>query len=158
MIRGRFVDARNAYIKARELSAKVPARARSAQRAQREAERMIELEGRLPTILKGDERPGAEAERLDLARLCHYRGLYAASARFYSDAFAARPSLADDFHSGHRYNAACSAALAGSGVAQDSPPPDEAARARLRGQALDWLRADLVAWSNHAGRGHPREA
>ena len=32
----------------------------------------------------------------------------------------------------HRYNAACSAALAGSGQTKDDPPPDQAARVKLR--------------------------
>jgi hypothetical protein len=33
--------------------------------------------------------------------------------------------------------------LAGCGQGQDDSPPDDAERARLRGQALGWLRADL---------------
>src|SRR5262249_48111777 len=45
---------------------------------------------------------------------------------------------------GHRYNAACAAAMAGCGQGKDEPPPDEATRAKLRRQALDWLRADLT--------------
>jgi predicted Zn-dependent protease len=46
-----------------------------------------------------------------------------------------------------RYNAACVAALAGCGQGKDDPPFDAAARARWRKQALDWLKADLAAWS-----------
>src|SRR5436190_17829465 len=44
------------------------------------------------------------------------------------------------------YNAACAAALA-AGQGTDGPKPDEAARARLRGQALDWLKAERAAWA-----------
>jgi hypothetical protein len=29
---------------------------------------------------------------------------------------------------------------------KDSPKPSDAERSRLRGQALEWLRADLTAW------------
>jgi hypothetical protein len=36
-----------------------------------------------------------------------------AAARWYSEAFAAQPKLADDLNAGHRYEAACAAALAG---------------------------------------------
>ena len=37
--------------------------------------------------------------------------------------------------------------LAGCGNGQDVPPPDDAAKAQLRRQALDWLKAELVAWA-----------
>ena len=33
------------------------------------------------------------------------------------------------------------------GQGEDDPQPDEAARAKLRGQALDWLKAELAAWA-----------
>src|SRR5207249_3460740 len=70
-----------------------------------------------------------------------------AAARLWAEALDAEPGLADDRQAGHRYNAACAAALAGSGQGIDDPPPDEAARARLRARALGWLQADLAAWS-----------
>jgi hypothetical protein len=47
---------------------------------------------------------------------------------------------------GHRYNADCAAAQAGCGRGEDAVLPSEAERARLRPQALTWLRADLAAW------------
>jgi len=47
----------------------------------------------------------------------------------------------------NRYNAACAAALAGSGQGKDDPPLDNAAKARCCKQAIDWLKADLAAWS-----------
>jgi serine/threonine-protein kinase len=72
---------------------------------------------------------------------------YAAAARLWSEALAADAKLGDDRQPGHRYNAACAAALAGSGQGTDDPKPDDAARAKLRGQALDWLRAELTAWA-----------
>ncbi len=73
------------------------------------------------------------------------QGKPAAAARFYAQAFAATPSLADDPGTEDRYNAACYAALAGCGQ-HDGANLDEAERARLRRQALNWLRADLAAW------------
>ena len=45
-----------------------------------------------------------------------------------------------------RYNAACAAALAACGQGKDADKLDDKKRARLRRQALDWLRADLDAW------------
>jgi serine/threonine protein kinase/tetratricopeptide (TPR) repeat protein len=77
--------------------------------------------------------------------LCR-QGKPAAAARSYAEAFAAYPELADDLRVPNRYNAACCAALAGCGQPKDAANLDDAERARLRRQALGWLRADLAAW------------
>ena len=74
------------------------------------------------------------------------KGVPITAARFYAEAFAAKPKLADVLEVSNRYNAACAAALAGCGQGQDAAALDDAERARLRRQALDWLRADLAAW------------
>jgi hypothetical protein len=63
--------------------------------------------------------------------------------RLYADAFAAQPRLADDMQAEHRYNAACCAALAAAGKGHGADKLDPKERARLRRQALSWLRADL---------------
>jgi hypothetical protein len=70
---------------------------------------------------------------------------YAAAARFYAEAFTADSHLLTGRPSGHRYNAACAAALAGCGRGRDAADLDEASRAGFRRQALDWLRAELEA-------------
>src|SRR5262249_10174467 len=87
------------------------------------------------------------AEQLEYARLCAYKRLHAAGARFYGEAFALDPSLADATAHGHRYNAACAAALAGCGQGKGADKLDAETRARLRRRALDWLREDQVAWA-----------
>jgi hypothetical protein len=53
---------------------------------------------------------------------------------------------AADLTKQHRYNAACAAALAGCGQGLDAGSIGDEERARLRQQALDWLRADLDRW------------
>ena len=68
---------------------------------------------------------------------------------------AADPKLADDLRAGHRYAAAAYAALAAAGQGTDAPKPDAKGRARLRGQALGWLRADLALWQKQADSGKP---
>jgi hypothetical protein len=78
--------------------------------------------------------------------MCSDRMLYVAAVRFWLEAFASDPKLADDLKVGHRYGAACAAALAGAGQAKDDPPPDDAAKATLRQQARDWLQADLAVY------------
>jgi serine/threonine-protein kinase len=68
-----------------------------------------------------------------------------------------QPKLADDLPTHHRYDAVCAAALAGCGQGKDDPPLDDTARSRWRKQAIDWLKADLIAWSKILESG-PRQA
>ena len=88
--------------------------------------------------------------------MCYYKKLHGASARFWAEAFQAQPKLADDMQVQNRYNAACAAALAGSGQGKDDPPLDEENKARWRKQAIDWLKADLAAWSKILESGPPQ--
>jgi serine/threonine protein kinase/Flp pilus assembly protein TadD len=113
----------------------------------RTTELLVELDARLPKILKGELQPADVGERLALAQMCQeYKGLYLAAFRFYRDAFTEQPQLTEDLQHQHRYNAACTAALAGCGQGKDADQIDDEERVRLRRQALDWLRADLAAW------------
>jgi serine/threonine-protein kinase len=113
----------------------------------RQAEKRARLDDRLSAVLDGKDKPNNAAEHLGFAQLCQlHRHRYAAAACFYQEAFAAQPALATDLQAGHRYNAACAAALAGCGQGKDAAKLDDKERARLRRQALDWLRADLDAW------------
>jgi hypothetical protein len=113
----------------------------------RQAQRLAELDDRLPQCLAGRAQPTDAAERLALAQLCQvHKQLYAAAARFYAEAFAQQPAAAEEQSAGHRYNAACAAALAGCGQGKDADALDEKERGRLRRQALDWLQRDLRAW------------
>ena len=102
------------------------------------------MESKLPAFLKGEFRPKDNMERLGLAGVCQGKKLNHAAARLYADAFADDPKLADDLEAAHRYNAACSASLAAAGQGEDAAKLDENERARLRKQAVDWLRADLI--------------
>jgi hypothetical protein len=73
--------------------------------------------------------------------------LPASSARLYGEALGNNPKLADDRQAEHRYNAACAASLAASDQGKDVPSPDDAAKAKLRQQAREWLQAELAAWT-----------
>jgi serine/threonine-protein kinase len=114
----------------------------------REARRLALLDARLPAVLQGKDPLKDAGERLAFARHCQLpcRQLYAAAARFYREAFAAQPNLTENPSTGQRYNAACAAALAGCGRGRDAASLLDKERARLRGQALAWLLADLAAW------------
>jgi tetratricopeptide (TPR) repeat protein len=121
----------------------------------RRAERMAALEAKLSAFLKGEFQPKDASQRLGLIGVCQAKKLHHAGARLSLDIFAADPKLADHLQAGHRYNAACLAALAASGQGEDAAKLDDSQKARLRKQAADWLRADLTAYTKLLNNGPP---
>jgi tetratricopeptide (TPR) repeat protein len=124
------------------------------------ARRLAAAEDKLPALLRGDFEPTSNDQRLALAELCASGKHYRVSARLYADAFAAEPKLADDLKPPyHRYNAACSAALAASGQQgeEDAARLDDREKARLRRQALGWLRANLALRAKQLEGGRPAD-
>jgi tetratricopeptide (TPR) repeat protein len=119
-------------------------------------EHMVELEGRLPDLLAGTTKPANPGQRIELARLCVYKHLNRAGVRFYEEAFASQPKLADDRGEAHPYDAACAAALAAAGEGKDADKLDSTERGRLRREALDWLRAELAQWIKQLEIGTPQ--
>jgi hypothetical protein len=69
--------------------------------------------------------------------------LHRDAASAYAEWFKVEPSTADFLEEHYRYDAACAAALASCSKGNDSTVLDEKEKARLRDQALGWLRADL---------------
>ncbi len=116
---------------------------------------MVAIDAKLPALLSGKEQPKDIEEELDLAVLCQqpYKRLFAASARFYEHALTSRQQWADDLRAAHRYNAACSAALAAAGQGEDAKDLHDKERSRWRNQARTWLRADLAAWMKTLNKG-----
>ncbi len=110
-------------------------------------ERLARLDKRFQAVLEGKDRARDAAECLGFAQLCSlpYRQQYAAAVRFFGEAFTRQPDLTEDLDANHRYNAARLAALAGCGQGRDAAGLDGKELARLRRQALDWLRSDLAA-------------
>jgi serine/threonine protein kinase/Flp pilus assembly protein TadD len=146
---GRFAEALAAAKRGDELGSKLPGwRYPSAQWVV-QIQGLLDLDGKLPRFIKREAHPAGVAEKLAVANLCRqpFKRLYAAATRFYSDAFSDAPGLADELRLPHRYNAACAAALAGCGQGEDAAGLDDEERIRLRRQAVDWLRADLAAWT-----------
>jgi tetratricopeptide (TPR) repeat protein len=156
LLQGQFAEARAATRRCLDLLPRnAPQRQPLSQRL-RQCEQGLELSERLPAILRGDDRPRDAEEQLALADLCRqHKQRYAAAARFYAAAFADQPRLADDKKNEHRYHAAGTAALAAVGQGQDTGRLEAGERARLRRQALDWLRADLARWAETVDKGPP---
>src|SRR5262249_54943508 len=141
----KYVEARDAAAKALQLISPTHPRRAAMARHLEVCEKYAKLEMRLPGLISGKAKPASAQEALDAAGLCWKRKLPPAAARLRAAAFAADPKLADDLKAGYRYDAACEAALAAAGQGKDATQLDAKERARLRKQALDWLRADLTA-------------
>jgi tetratricopeptide (TPR) repeat protein len=154
---GKLAEALGALRRGHELGSKRPGWPYPSDAWVRQAERAVALEGKLPDFLKGAFQPKDNDERLGLIRICRVKKLYRTAARLYADAVAADPKLIDDLKAGHRYNAACYAALAGCGKGEAAAKFEEKERARWRKQALDWLRADLAVWTKRLDSGKPED-
>jgi tetratricopeptide (TPR) repeat protein len=150
---GRFAEGRAALQRGHELGIKQPSWPYPSRSWVRNADMLIKVDGRLDAILAGKTQPADTGERLALALLCQqHRKLYAASARFFADAFRDDPKLAEDQKAQHRYNAACAAALAAAGQGKDGGKLDDRERSRWRKQVQDWLTADLALWAKRAAK------
>jgi len=154
--RGEFVQAIAEFRKALELGKANPKFAAEVQRKLTATEQQASMATRLPAILAGKARSLDAVETLGFAQLSHEKKLHGASARLWAEALQAQPKLAEDMQAQNRYNAACAAALAGSGQGKEDPPLDDATKARWRKQAIDWLKADLAAWSKILGNDPPQ--
>jgi serine/threonine-protein kinase len=154
---GRFAESLAAYRRGHELGSKQPGWRYPSLQLVRTAERFVALEKKLLAILAGEESPANPGEALVLASMCQqpHNKRYAASARLYADAFAAEPKLAADLKAQHRYNAACSAALAAAGQGVDARSLPDKVAAMFRRWALGWLRDDLTAYSKSAEQNDP---
>jgi hypothetical protein len=115
-----------------------------ATRQLQDCQRLLDLDPRLPALLKGDAQPKDTAEQLALADLCQrYKKRYAAAVRFYQGAFAAGAAQSSQ----RTYNASCAAILAAAGQGIDADKLDAKERSRLRQQALAWLRDNLKEYA-----------
>jgi tRNA A-37 threonylcarbamoyl transferase component Bud32 len=149
MQRGKFASALAHLQAAQELLLPNDQRRQPLAEAVRVAEQMVALEAKVPALLRGEVRPASPAEGILLAQICQspVKRLYATAARLYLEAFADQPALAEDEQNHHRYNAACTAVLAGTGQGEEAAKLETRARAAWRKHALEWLRADVARWT-----------
>jgi Flp pilus assembly protein TadD len=144
---GRFAEARGALRRSRELLPEGDRRREVVAGLLQSCERLLSRDAALAALLDGGAEPAGAGERLELAGFCRRHERYSTATRFYAEALAGQPGSAEDPRRGHRYQAACAAALAAAGRGKDAGKPDEKEQARLRRLALGWLRADLEAWA-----------
>jgi serine/threonine protein kinase/predicted Zn-dependent protease len=151
---GRFVEGRAALQRGHELGSKRPGWSDLSAQWVQDADKLVQLDGRLTAIQSGKAQPTDAAEQLALASFCRsYKRLYGTAARFYAGAFAERPLFAEDRKAAHRYNAACAAALAGCGRGADTAQLNDKERSHWRQESRNWLQADLDFWVKEADNG-----
>jgi tetratricopeptide (TPR) repeat protein len=114
-----------------------------------QAEELEQGEQKLVLVQAGKARPASVAERIVLARVADHpsRGWYVSAACYRGEAVALQPDLARTPGVPHRYLAACAAARASTGEGPEAARLDFEQRAEWRKQALAWLHAELLHWS-----------
>jgi serine/threonine protein kinase/Flp pilus assembly protein TadD len=124
----------------------------------RDGEILLRLDEELAALQRGEPPPADVQERIGLAEFCvMHKQLHLTGLRLWEEAFAEKPELADHDNGPHLANAACAAALAGSGQGRDVARLDDRERARLRQQALNWLRPALARWTVRVNQGTSAE-
>jgi tetratricopeptide (TPR) repeat protein len=142
---GRFDESVATYRRLWELDGVGPNEIRGADREITETESERAMMNRLTEVVKG-KAPADQTEAAALAQFASIRARYGVAARLWSFALAGNAKVSDGHDDHRRYDAARSAALAGCGKSRDDPPPNDAAMAKLRAQALEWLKAELHDW------------
>jgi serine/threonine-protein kinase len=156
LLQGRFTEAKQATRQALKLLPPGHPLRPFVQQQQRQCRQLGALDRKLTAVLQGKAQPQNAVEQLELAVLCQvFKKRYAAAAKFYAAAFAAAPPLAGNLTKPHRYNAACVAARAAAGGGIDAAKLGAKEKAKLRQQALTWLKADLELWQRQAGSKDP---
>jgi serine/threonine protein kinase/Flp pilus assembly protein TadD len=144
--KGQFAQALESLRRGHELGSKRPSWPHPSAQWVEECEGLLKLDARLQDILSGKAQPEDAAERVTLANICLLKRLYRRAASLFEGAFAEEADLATDLKGGHRYKAACAAALAGAGKGEDAAKLDDKERVGWRKKALTWLQADLDRW------------
>jgi serine/threonine protein kinase/Flp pilus assembly protein TadD len=121
----------------------------------RDCRRWVELDRRLPAVLRGEAQPTSAGEWNEYVQLCLEKKCYTAAAGFFAQSLATQPKQANGREPSLRSLAACAAALAAAGKGNDARSLGEHEKARLRKQALDWLKAELADWSDQLESGKP---
>lgn len=141
LAQGKFTEAKQATLQILKLLSQENPLRKIFQDQLKLCDQKLDLEQTLFAVLQKQVKPKDTAEQIALAELClQYKKLPAAAIQFYEAAFTDQPPLAKE----HRYNAACAAALAaaGQGKGTTQPEPD---KAKLRQQALTWIKEELAA-------------
>ncbi|MDB5332960.1 MAG: serine/threonine protein kinase [Phycisphaerales bacterium] len=156
LVMGRFAEARDSIRHGLNLLPENAPERAVAMSCLNACNQMLALEARLPAVLKGEDKPADAAERIDFAQLLIHQHRYVEATRFYAQAFAQAPLLAEAVGLAYRYNATCGAVQASVGRGEGAAALEEAQKTQLREQARQWMAADLAAWESLIESGIPQ--
>jgi tetratricopeptide (TPR) repeat protein len=150
--RGRYGESEEAYDQAIKALRTDPQTASRVRNDREWARTLASLAGRLPALLRGEDRPANAHEASQFAGMALRTGAYEASLRLWRKAIAAVPGIADDVAAGYRFNAARAAVAAAS-----STNRDPAQQVSWRKEAAVWLAAELSAYSTMLRKNQPED-
>ena len=104
-------------------------------------------------ILAGKARVENASEGVYFTMLCENYQWLGGATMIYEQTFKQDLNLLPADGPSHYFRAARYGVLGGTGPTDDRPPLGPADRARLRGQALAWLRTELDIWKNRLRSG-----
>jgi tetratricopeptide (TPR) repeat protein/tRNA A-37 threonylcarbamoyl transferase component Bud32 len=155
-VQGHFRESLEAYRRGDELGRQRSGNWRlPSARWVKEAERLVELDEKLPAVVAGNVQPADLAEAVGFADVAFFRKWYSTAARLYKNALV-RDRLIANRVDGPRYRAACAAVSASCGRGEDPTKPSDEERLRLRKQAHNWLTAELDGMKQLATRAELR--
>jgi tetratricopeptide (TPR) repeat protein len=141
---GKFKEAVESYRRGHALGSKTPDWSYPSERWLKEAARLVELEGMFAAVLRGEPPPTTPNDFFGVTEFAiQWKKLPATAAHLYAQGLEKLP-ITGEFKAIQLYNGACAACLAATGKGQDAPELDDKERARLRDQAVQWLRAALA--------------
>jgi tetratricopeptide (TPR) repeat protein len=115
------------------------------------AEQFAPFEARISALESGRDNAKDILENLTFAQIYHAKKRYKAAVRHHKAAIASDPIWAKNPALFLKFNAACAAVLGGSGQGKDAATDGDAtSQLALRQQALEWLKAELISWSQFA--------
>ncbi|MBN2490913.1 MAG: tetratricopeptide repeat protein [Planctomycetes bacterium] len=151
-LQGQFTEALRVLERGRELHARGGARDNPFDGWIHQCRRSLELEPKVPAILRGEVALESAEDQVLVARMLHATERFGAAAKAWEALFAASAEVIAE----NRYSAASAAALAASGTGKDGAALSAAERAGRRMQALAWLREELPARRTALASADPR--
>jgi serine/threonine-protein kinase len=147
---GEFKEALKYAETAKQHAQRAPGPPNDSARLVDECRQLVMLDELVPRLQKGEVKLREPEQLIAVARFSKdYKQFYLASARWFEEAFSARPELAEK---GQRTPAACAAVLAADGQGFDAAKLSDEEKARWRGQALTWLQSDIRVLNSIVGQ------
>ncbi|HVJ82575.1 MAG TPA: protein kinase [Planctomycetia bacterium] len=155
-LQGKFKEALPVWKRGHELGSKNPRWPYPSAQWIRDCERLIQFDGQLAAMLRGEAPPAGADDRIGLAEFCvMYKRMPATALRLWTELLSDKAAPSNDATAIQIYNAACAAAQAAAGDGLDAAKLGADERVRWRKQALVWLNSALGWWNQRVAKAEP---